>query len=110
MCQKQAVFRTVILYLSIHLQSDTDLWGRRLPPLGATPTCIVTKATVSHTDLFKGHQIVYVSEPVCHEYGNAHCLPVYHTHGRNIVNLSCHDAPCEEANYSVVYGVSVKVL
>ena len=46
---------------------------------------------------------------VCHEYGNAHSHFLSASHGRKIVNLPCHDVSCQEANYSVVYGVSVKL-
>ena len=66
---------------------------------------------MTHVDLFKGHhQGVYKCQSLSAVNMEMHTTFLSATHGRNIVNLSCHGASCEEANYSVVYGVSVREL
>lgn len=71
------------------------MWGRisssLLLPMGATPS-MVTKATVTHTDMFKGHQGVCMCHWLSVMNKEIHGPFLSASHGRHIVNLSCRDA------------------
>ena len=54
----------------------------------------VTEATMTHTDLFKGHQGVYMCQCLSVMNMEMHTPSLSASHGRNIVNVSSHDASC----------------